>query len=110
MAAHGLSRYHRLPTRPDTITVAAQKKIQVMYSEGLRVGCVEPKSPLTTSASRASTPIAPPIARGQGERATEVSKGTGRRGYSTAFAPTLSPAKITTSTNEMATTPPAAYR
>ena len=94
----------------DTITVAAQKKIQVMYSEGLRVGCVEPSSPLTTSASNASTPTPPPIARGQRERATKTSDGTGRLGYSTALAPTLSPAKITTRTNEMATTPPAAYR
>src|SRR6266568_2863741 len=110
MAAHGLSRYQRLPTRPERITVAAQKKIQVMYSEGLRVGCVEPNSPLTTTASRASTPTAPPMARGQGERATATSDGSGRRGYSTALAPTLSPAKTTTRTNEIATTPPAAYR
>jgi hypothetical protein len=35
IAAHGLARYQRLPTRPDTITVMAQKKIQTMYSDGL---------------------------------------------------------------------------
>ena len=57
-----------------------------------------------------STPIKPPMSRGHGERAIDSRNGTARRGYLTAFSPNCSPAKTTTSTNEMTTTPPAAKR
>ncbi len=44
------------------------------------------------------------MSRGQGDLAMRVRVGAGRRGYSTAFGPTFSPANTTTSTNDSATT------
>jgi hypothetical protein len=81
-----------------------------MYSAGLYSGLVEPKYPAMTTATRPSTPIVPPTIRGHGDRATERRMGAARRGYSTALAPTWSPANSTTRTNEMITTPAAANR
>src|ERR1700719_2245589 len=110
MAAHGLTRYQRFPTRPLKMTSPAQKKIQTMYSDGLYRGLAEPNRPEITTATRPRTPIVPPTRCGHRERAAAVSHRTGRRGYCNAFAPTWSPANRTTSTNEMTTTPAAAYR
>ncbi len=76
-----------------------------MYS-----GLEEPKRPVMTTASRPAIPLTPPTIRGHGVRAIDVRMGTARRGYWSAFAPTWSPVKRTTSTNEMTTTPAAAYR
>ena len=82
-----------------------------MYSAGLSSGCFcDPRKPLTITAASARTPITPPIAGGHGERPREVSQGTARRGYWTAFSPIFSPAKTTTSTNEITTTNPAATK
>src|SRR6202521_5505069 len=110
MAAQGLIRYHRLPTRPDRITVPAQKHIQTRYSAGLSSELPEPKSPVMSVVSKPATPINPPTTRGTEERAIGTSDGMGRRGYSSAFDPTWSPATKTTNTNETSTTPPAAKR
>ena len=82
-----------------------------MYSAGLRSGRFWlPKKPQTMTATSASTPIVPPTPRGHGDRAAEVSHADALRGYWIALAPTCSPAKITTSTNEMTTTKPAARK
>ena len=82
-----------------------------MYSAGLRSGRFWlPKKPQTTTATSASVPIVPPAPRGQGVRATAVSHADARRGYWIALAPTCSPPNITTSTNEMTTTKPAARK
>src|SRR5262249_44541642 len=108
--AHGFSKDHRLPTIPDRITVPAQKKIQTMYSAGLRKAVDEPKNPLTIVAASAATPATPPITRGQGERPSGSSHRASRRGYATAFSPTCSPVNTTTRTKDSNTTPPAANK
>ena len=88
IAVQGLSRYQRLPTSPERITVSAQKKIQTTYSAGFTNAVVEPKKPATTTVSSPMMPRLPPTTRGHGERAIGTSHGVARRGYSIVLPPT----------------------
>jgi len=61
-------------------------------------------------AARTATPIVPVTARSPREAPRPSSQASRRRGYWTARSPIRSPAKMVTITNEITTTPAAAYR